>query len=41
MKIEIIREKQAGFRKSYSTIDYQFRLQILVTKYLKSKGGRF
>ena len=38
---EIIGEEQAGFRKSYSTIDNLFCLQTLVTKYLKSKGGRF
>ena len=38
---EIIGEEQAGFRKSYSTIDNLFCLQTLVTKYLKNKGGRF
>ena len=38
---EIIGEEQAGFRKSYSTIDNLFCLQTLVTKYIKSKGGRF
>ena len=38
---ELIGEEQAGFRKSYSTIDNLFCLQTIVTKYLKSQGGRF
>lgn len=38
---KIIGEEQAGFRKSYSTIDNLFCLQTIVTKYLRKKGGRF
>ena len=37
----IIGEEQAGYRKSYSTSDNLFCLQIIVTKYLRNKGGRF
>ena len=38
---EIIGEEQAGFRRSFPTIDNLFCLQTLVTKYLTNKGGRF
>ena len=38
---ELIGEEQAGFRKSYSTMDNLFCLQTIVTKYSKSQGGRF
>ena len=37
----MISESQAGFRRSYSTIDNAFTLQALVQKYLSKKKGRF
>ena len=38
---DMISESQAGFRRSYSTIDNAFTLQALVQKYLSKKKGRF
>lgn len=38
---DVIGEEQAGYRKSYSTVDNLFCLQTVVTKYLRNKGGRF
>ena len=37
----VIDESQAGFRKSYNTIDNIFSLQPIVHKYLCRERGRF
>lgn len=37
---DIIGEEQAGYRKSYSTVDHLFCLQTVVAKNLRNKGGR-
>ena len=37
----VLDESQAGFRKSYSTIDNLFSLQAIIQKYLCRTGGRF
>ena len=38
---DIIGEEQAGYWKSYSTVDNLFCLQTVVTKYLRNKGRLF
>ena len=40
-KYSVIHERQAGFRRNYSTIDNIFTLQSLVQKHISKKGGRF
>ncbi|MEW8546872.1 MAG: reverse transcriptase family protein, partial [Candidatus Thiodiazotropha sp.] len=40
LQTDALGEEQAGFRRTYSTIDNLFCLQTIITKYLRHKGGR-